>query len=147
MSILTLPLQPGGPIIRVGFLVSGPRQSALKRANLAIPNPVVVPCLVDTGASCTCVDPGVIQQLQLVSSGTISIHTPSTGATPHVCNQFDVGIGIVMDNGQIHLSGLVLPVIESNLKGQGIQALLGRDLLEQGILIYDGRQGRLTLAF
>jgi hypothetical protein len=52
-----------------------------------------------------------------------------------------------MDNGQVHLSGLVIPVIEGDLNAQGIQALLGRDLLEQGILIYDGRKRVVTLAF
>jgi hypothetical protein len=147
MSILTAPLQPNGAIITVGFLVSAPRQEALKKAGQPVPRPVVVPCLVDTGASSTCVDPTVIQQLQIPPSGTVPIHTPSTGGTPCVCNQFDVGVGIVMDNGEIHLPGMIIPVIESNLKDQGIQALLGRDILEQSVLIYDGRRRLLTLAF
>jgi predicted aspartyl protease len=147
MSILTLPLEPSGAIITVGFLVSSPRQAALKKAGLPVPPPVVVKCLVDTGASGTCVDPMVIQQLQIPPSGTVSIHTPSTGATPCICNQFDVGIGIIMDNGEVHLPGMIIPVIESDLKAQGIQALLGRDILEQAVLIYDGRRRLLTLAF
>jgi hypothetical protein len=148
MSILTLPLlQPGGPVITVGFIVSAPRQGALKKAGVAIPSPVVVKCLVDTGASCTCVDRTVIQQLQIPPSGTVSIHTPSTGPTPCVCNQFDIGIGIVMDNGQIHLPGMIIPVIESDLNVPGISALPGGDILEQAILIHDGRRSLSTLAF
>jgi len=42
---------------------------------------------------------------------------------------------------------MIIPVIESDLKSQGIEALLGRNILEQGILIYDGRRRLLTLAF
>jgi predicted aspartyl protease len=147
MPILTLPLEPDGAVINIGFVVSGPRQDAMRKAGVPIPAPVVVRGLVDTGASGTCVDCTVIKKLQLVPSGTISIHTPSTGPNPKTCNQFDVGVGIVMDNNQIHLSGLVIPVIESDLSALNIQALLGRDLLEQGILIYDGRRRLLTLAF
>jgi hypothetical protein len=147
MPILTLPLEPDGPIISVGFVVSAPRQMALERAKLPVPKPVIVRGLIDTGASCTCVDSTVIQRLQLVPSGTVPVHTPSTSGTPHICSQFDIGIGLLMDNGQVHSPGLVIPVIESDLGSQGIQALLGRNLLEQGILIYDGRRRLLTLAF
>ena len=147
MPILTLPIEPGGPIIGVGFAVSAPRQAALMKAGLSVPLPLIARGLIDTGASCTCVDSSVIKRLQLTPSGTTVIHTPSTGVCPHTCNQFDIGIGIVMDNNQIHLSGMVIPVIESDLNSQGIQALLGRDLLDQGILVYDGHRRHLTLAF
>ena len=44
--------------------------------------------------------------------GTASIHTPSTGCKSHICNQFDVAVGIVMDGKQVHLSSLIIPVIE-----------------------------------
>ena len=44
-----------------------------------------------------------------------------------------------MDDNQVHVSGLVIPVVESDLSGLNIQALIGRDVLDQGILIYEGR--------
>jgi predicted aspartyl protease len=147
MPILTLPLEIGGAIIDVGFAVSGPRQEAMRKAGLKVPPPVLARALVDTGASCTCLDPAVIGKLGLVPSGTASIHTPSTGCKSYICNQFDVAVGIVMDAKQVHLSSLIIPVIESDLNAQGFQALLGRDVLDQGILIYDGHRRLLTLAF
>jgi hypothetical protein len=147
MPILTLPLEPGGAVISIGFLVSAPRRAALQQAGLDVPPPQIVRALVDTGASGTCLDCTIVKRLGLAPSGTILIHTPSTGATPQTCNQFDVAVGIVMDNNEIHLSGSVIPVIESDLSAQNIQALLGRDLLDQGILIYDGRRRFVTLAF
>ncbi len=50
---------------------------------MAIPNPVAVKGLVDTGASCTVIDPTVVQRLGLTPTGSTMILTPSTGSTPH----------------------------------------------------------------
>ncbi len=116
-------------------------------AGLPIPLPVIVRALIDTGASCTCVDSSVITRLGLAPSGTALMHTPSTAGAAVSCNQFDVAVGLIMDANEIHVPALIIPVIESSLACQGIQALLGRDILEKGILIYDGRHRSLTLAF
>jgi predicted aspartyl protease len=148
MPLLTLPLEPQGAIVTVAFAVSGPRQAAMRKAGLAVPPPAVVRALIDTGASCTCVDPAVVGKLGLSPSGTVEILTPSTGDTPHTCRQFDVAVAVIMDGSQVHLSSLIIPVIESDLCGQeNIQALLGRDVLDQGLLVYHGRGRLLTLAF
>jgi hypothetical protein len=78
-----------------------------------VPNPVRVRGLIDTGASSTCIDSGSLQSARIASpaasgasstcidsgslaplgltpTGTISMMTPWTGATPHVCNQYDI---------------------------------------------------------
>ena len=116
-------------------------------AGVPIPPAVIARALIDTGASCSCLDPSVIAKLGLMPSGSVSMHTPSTAGKAVVCNQFDVAVGVIMDPGEVHIPSMIIPVIESNLACQGIQALLGRDLLEKGILIYDGRHRSLTLAF
>ena len=147
MSLLTLPLEPRGAIILVGFGVSGPRQDAMHKAGLTVPHVVMTRALVDTGASCTCVDHAVIKKLSLSPSGTAQILTPSTGGVPHECNQFDVAVAVGMDS-QIHVHSMIIPVIESDLTAMAnIQALIGRDVLDRGILIYDGCHRSLTLAF
>ena len=147
MPILTLPIESAGDILTVGFAVSEPRQAAMKKAGLPIPPLVFARGLVDTGASCTCVDPTVVQKLQLEPSGTTQMLTPSTGATPHICSQFDVAVAIVMDARQVHVCSLLTPVVESDLSPHGIQALIGRDVLDRGILIYDGCRRQIALAF
>ena len=148
MPILTLPLEPDGAIVTVGFAVSGPRQAAMRKAGVEIPSAAVVRAIIDTGASCTCVDLAVVKKLELSPSGTVPILTPSTGKCAHVCNQFDVAVAVVMDADQVHLSSLVIPVVGIDLSAQqGIQALIGRDVLEQGIFIYDGHRRLVTLAF
>ncbi len=35
--------------------------------------------------------------------------------------------------------------VEMPLQGQGIQCLIGRDILSRGMLIYDGTRGRFKL--
>ncbi|MBU4270649.1 MAG: hypothetical protein KKA28_02115 [Planctomycetes bacterium] len=52
-----------------------------------------------------------------------------------------------MDSNQVHLSSGIIPVVESDLISQGFEALIGRDVLDQGILIYDGCRRQTALAF
>lgn len=37
-------------------------------------------------------------------------------------------------------------VAAEDLSGSGVEALLGRDILAHGLLVYDGLEGRFTLA-
>jgi hypothetical protein len=90
MPILTNQIGVEGPIIKVGINVSSPRAQAMRAARLAVPPMIVIDALIDTGASCTVVDSGVIKKLGLVATGTVPILTPSTGVTPHSCNQYDI---------------------------------------------------------
>jgi hypothetical protein len=50
--------------------------------------------------------------------------------------------------GQTH--PFILPavsVLESALKVQGIDALIGRDVLQYCLLVYDGRASTISMAF
>jgi len=85
--------------------------------------------------------------LGLLPTGTISIRTPSTGAVPHRCNQFDVAIAIVIEPPEVYVASLTIPVIESHLRAHNYQALIGRDVLGQALLVYNGRAGSLSMAF
>ena len=148
MPILTLPVRPDGAIVSIGIVLSGPRMAAMKVAGVAIPPPAMCSALLDTGASTTVIDLTVVVKLGLTPTGTVSVHTPSTGGTPAVCAQYDVGLALILGSGQIHvLPSLVIPVIAVDLSSQGIQALIGRDVLREGVFIYNGDAGTFTLAF
>jgi hypothetical protein len=72
---------------------------------------------------------------------------PSTGSTPAQVNTYDVGIIIPLATvGQNHVIG-ALQVFESSLTVQGIQALIGRDILAGSLLVYDGRASIFSFAF
>ena len=146
MPHLTLQVAPGGPIIDVAVGVSRARSQALQASGHPVPNPVQVRALVDTGASCTCIDPSVLASLGLSPTGVAAIHTPSTAQKPHSANQYDVSL--VLLHPKLSLTFHTVPVVEAHLSAvQGIQALIGRDLLSNCLFVYDGQSGRFTLAF
>jgi len=119
----------------------------LRAAGLEMPPPRVIRALLDTGASCSVVDAAIIRSLSLLPTGTISIFTPSTGAVPHRCNQYDVAIAMLMEPTQVHVVSVTIPVIEAHLGAHNYQALIGRDVLAQALLVYNGRSGSLSMAF
>ena len=151
MPHFTLALSPGGPIVSAVVGVSDPRRAALTAAGLPVPNFVPIRALVDTGASCTCIDPTALASLALPATGSVSMLTPSTGATPHAMDQFDVAIVIPSVQGQPPLIFPTIPVVASSLTAQGIEALFGRDILSTCVLVYNGgvpgMTGIFTLAF
>jgi hypothetical protein len=52
-----------------------------------------------------------------------------------------------MGPADVHVASMTTPVVEANLAHQGFEALIGRDVLAQGLLVYDGKAGNLSLAF
>ncbi len=146
MPHLTLSITPKGPLVSFLCGVSKPRADTLRKARLPVPAPVSVSGLVDTGASISGIDPTILKSLGVVSTGTIPLHTPSTTlGCPHVANQFDVSIVFV--HPLITRTWHAVPVIESELAHQGIQALIGRDILNFCLMTYDGQAGTFTLGF
>lgn len=146
MPSVNLNILPLGPVIDVHIGVSEPRRMALEQIQQPIPPAVACRLLIDTGASGTCVDSWIIQTLQLSPSGMVSIHTPSTSANnAHHCQQYD--IALVIPHPAISRVFAAIPVIESSFAHQGIDGLLGRDLLESCLLVYNGELGIYTLSF
>ena len=146
MPHLTLPITPTGPLLDFICGLSTPRTDALQKAGLSVPAPIRVRGLVDTGASITGVDPQILRSLGAVSTGTVPLHTPSTkSAAPHIANQFDVSITLV--HPMITRTWFAIPVIESELAHQGIQALIGRDILSFCLMTYDGQAGTFCVGF
>ena len=127
--------------------VSRVRAQVLTQAKQKVPVPVAVRALIDTGASCTCIDPGVFAKLSLSPTGKTSMITPSTGATPQLADQYDVGLFIVGSANEPPLFLPSLPVTASVLQHQGFEALIGRDILAKCLFTYNGDMGTFTLAF
>ena len=147
MPNINASIQPGGPLLTVFVGVSGPRAQALTAASQPVPPPSLGTFLVDTGASATCVDPELIRNLGLQPTGRAAISTPSTAGSPHYCDQYDVSLFIPRGNVPGgHFVG-ALPVITTHLRPQGLDGLLGRDVLNNCVLIYNGSASILTLAY
>jgi hypothetical protein len=137
-----------GPLVNALVGVSVARRAALMQANEAVPNMVTILALVDTGASCTCIDPGSLSSLGLTPKGSVPVNTPSTGDAPHMADAYDVSLIIPPATvGQTPLAFPNISVIASRLAVQGIQALIGRDILSQCYFTYNGTMGIFTVAY
>jgi predicted aspartyl protease len=145
MPHLNLQISANGPVMDVMVGVSAARREALQKGGQAVPAPVSMRALIDTGASCTCIDPSVLGQLSLTPTGATQIHTPSTGSAPHTLLTYDASLTLVHPRLQLQIT--TVAVVATELEAQGIQALIGRDILENCLLIYNGQEGTFTLAF
>ena len=146
MPHITIALDPAkGPLVKLVVGVSAARLQALHTASQPVPSPIVVTFLIDTGASSTVIDEIDLAPLGLVPKNHVPVHTPTTDGTPQMLAQYDVGLGMMhADNSRFFSS---VPIIATNLRCQGIGGLLGRDILNKCLLVYDGATGTFTLAF
>lgn len=142
-------ITPAGPLILVSIAVSQARRAALMTANQPVAQAVSANLLIDTGATCTNLDMGIITALGLQPTGTVPVHTPSTGNVPVSQQVYDVGLilpGQGATGAQVHYVAN-LPIIGSNFSAQGIDGLLGRDVLKHCRMTYSGSDGLVLLSF
>jgi hypothetical protein len=137
-------LQHLGPIIPVVILPSSAFLKALKEND---PEEVKkyetgfqAMMLIDTGASCTAIDKEISRVLDLKHRGVTHISTPSSNS--HECLTYD--IDLIIPGNQSHIQNI--EVIETELVNQGINGLLGRDVLKHILFLYHGNTGQFTLA-
>lgn len=141
--------EPAGPLLQAAVVVSAPRRKALQESDQDVPQAVPVQSVVDTGASATCVDPTVLEKLKLNPTGSVDVHTPSTAGTPETFDQFDVGLVIPgSEASHVPLRLETISVLAADrLASQGYEVLIGRDILADCILVYNGPTESFTLAF
>ena len=147
MPHFTLPVMQTGPMVDMRVSVSAARYEALTLANIPIPPPQTIRALVDTGASCTCMDPMIFIALSLQPTGSIPMLTPSTGSTPIDADTYDVGIVVPSGNQPALLIPSMAVSASELFVAQGFHALLGRDILSRCVLNYNGSTGLFTLAY
>lgn len=147
MPCLTVSCSAAGPTLNALIGPSVPLQQALKAAGQTVPPPVSGVFLVDTGASHTVVDVSLVTALGLNPTGTVMVHTPSTQGNAVPLYQYDLMLYVP---GSVQGAGWLieaLPVTASSFAGQAIEGLIGRDILDRGLLVYNGTGGHLTLAY
>lgn len=137
-----------GPVLAVQIEIPAALATQLQKDNQKIPSPVLGQALIDTGASVSAVDAAVVGQLGVQPVGIKNVGTaggPQQQATYPAKFSFP---------------GTKLPSIEfnellgANLAGQQLPlpqgqiiALLGRDILQLFILVYNGPGGMYSVAF
>jgi hypothetical protein len=94
------------------------------------------------------VEAQALRSLGVPPRGIVQIHTPSTGPRPQASYQYDVSLTFFLPKNMT-FSLYALPVVAASLadQGQGVEVLIGRDVLAHGLLVYDGQLGVFSLAF
>ena len=158
MSYITLQIGADGAIFDAYLGVSRARQDALKAASQPVPNTIKVRALLDTGASCTCVHPSFPAALGLTPSGNAELYTVSTGDDPEEFDEYDVSLLVINPTATVapvihafHAMPLYFSTIKmvgtKALEKLGCDVLVGRDILESCMFVYDGKNSTLLLAY
>jgi len=146
MPHFTLSGSIDGPVITTFVSVSRISREIMLAQGKAVPNSVQVRALIDTGATFTCVDSAVVARLNLVRTGTMSVLTPTTGAIPQLLPQYDVDLQFVSPTSQVLPPLEDVSVLQALLSAQGIQALIGRDILARCLFVFDGPSNSFSLS-
>jgi hypothetical protein len=110
----------------------------MRSAGQPVPAPVAITAQIDTGASGSAIQQGVAQQLGLQPVGVTPISTPSSTNVPMPL----YAVRLLLPNTIVYET----TAIEAPMQGQGIQALIGRDVLSQAVLVYIGYANQFTIA-
>ena len=132
-------LQLRGPIVQVNVTIEESAGKGLLAQGKSLPTPKSGYALIDTGATLTCIDEQAAKDLGLpvidVAKMTSATHKDQE------CNVYPVQID-------------VLPILTLNsprtmgaaLEAQGLLILIGRDVLANCNLFYNGLMGQFTLS-
>ena len=143
---MTVPITPLGPVTLIGVGVSQVRRKALQLINREFPARRAASALLDTGSSGTMVDSAIISTLGLAPRDTTRLITPSTGSKAVDLYVYDLSIWLLGSQPGDTLE-ILTQAIGTNLKRHGVGMLLGRDILADCIMLYNGASKTCTLSF
>jgi hypothetical protein len=151
MPSINVVISPLGPIVDVAIGVTAARRAALIAAQQPVPPDMLARLLIDTGASNTNICGSVINALGIVPTNFTPVHTPSTGQQPVQMPVYDAKIVFHFPPS----AGAPIPplvrdtvaVIGSDFTNQGIQGLLGRDMMRNAVIVYHGDVGLCSISY
>jgi predicted aspartyl protease len=130
-----------GPVFQVTVGLAENVAQQLIQQGLAVPEPIAGWALLDTGASSTCVDDATAQKLKLPI-----IDKAKMSSATHEAIEVNVYPALISFTGT-PIKVNVLHAIGANLAGQQLIALLGRDMLQNFTIFYNGAFGQITISF
>ena len=134
----------GRPIIRLGVQVSSfDREDDPAGTTQGVCS---VTALIDTGAEHSQVSLTLLKELGISSTSDIDVYTASTGDSPVTKPLYLVDVLLNDDNPGLLARNLTV-IGSDKIGGLKVDMLLGRDVLNRCLLIYDGTNRRFTLAY
>ena len=128
-----------GPLLPVTLMASDSHRQTLAQRGEPAPTATNGFALIDTGAGATCVDQATAEGAGLPVIGKAMMHTAS-----HAEHEVPVYSGklSIPSFGDVELES----AMGANLGGQNLIALIGRDVLQAAVLVYNGTDGTVSLS-
>ena len=132
-------LTQSGPRVPVTLMISDAHRQILVEQGKPMPAVVNGNALIDTGASGTCIDQKAAEQ-----AGLPVIDKAMMASASHAKHEVPVyGAKLVIP----HFSAIdVEYAMGANLDEMNLIALIGRDLLQRAVLVYNGTDGSIALS-
>lgn len=130
MSELSAPIRQRGAVVKVMVRIAG-----------TLPEFGPFPAYLDTGASVTVLDPGVVGALGAEPVAEAGLHVLGRDTVSHH-GVYRVEVALA-DAGE--RAWLPLDALDGPVNPKGTAAALGRDFLKHFVLTYDGPANRLRL--
>jgi len=129
-----------GIILNVTITVDNWTRAVLSAQNQPVPNAIVRPALVDTGASGLALDTSVVHALNLIRRGTVNCQTAGGSRTS---NMYFVSLSF--PGTQLN-SYPFLRAAEVDLANMSFKCLIGRETMMNWHIHYNGQTGHVSIA-
>jgi predicted aspartyl protease len=146
MPVIKSPITHHGPVIDLWVGPNEPRKRVLTKNGFPVPDPICVKALIDTGSSYSAVDPSILQALDLKLIDTIPVRIPMAKEEVEHLDKYVVGL-LMKAEGLEKLLDTIEVIAPSFGNEDGIQALIGRDVLSHCKFSYDGPGEFFSLIF
>jgi hypothetical protein len=144
MPIVTCGITEYGPVAEVAVAVSTSGVAALVERGRTAPTPVRGRGLFDTGSTYSFIDQAVATRLDLALTGYTAISTVTPGSTDHFMGLYDAALSVLGHGATVEFT--LVRVVVCDLSALHVDVLIGRDILDQCLLYYNGPAGLCTLA-
>lgn len=119
-----------GPVVDIAITVSSFAAAVMKKEGNPNPPSIDVRAMIDTGASGSAIQFGLAARLGVHPISTRPIHTAS--AANIIANEY--AVRFLLPNDLL----VETTAFEATLEEQNIEALIGRDVLAEGVFVYMG---------
>jgi hypothetical protein len=131
-----------GPILQVTVSIPQALAAFYTLQQVPIPSPVTSVALIDTGASTSCVHAPIMQNMGVNPIGVVTILTPGG---PTLRNLYPANFTFPVTGFSRDFTSIIGADLSGQIiNGQQLIALIARDVLSLGVLIYNGSFGSFT---